>query len=155
VVRSGQFIEKAKEKAMTYDQSPPGEHPERTASAANKRRRNGKRPPSSGPRAVAAGDTLARPGHRAAEADRVSRRTSTALTVRKMVISDILSAKKGTPADQLLKQIRALMEGASPDEVKALRRALFRPEETISGTDPDRPPSSGPGGMLVQSWPLR
>jgi polyphosphate kinase 2 len=128
---------------MTDNRSPSGRNWERTASAGNRRGRSGKRRPSNGARAVAAGDTLARLNGRAAEADRVSRRTSTALILRKMAISDLLSAKKGTPANELLKQMRALIAGASPDEVKALRRAFFRPDETITGVDPDTELSRG------------
>ncbi len=112
-------------------------------SVTSGRGRASKRSSSRTPRAVATGDTLERSDDRAAQADRVSRRTSTTLTVRKMAISDLLSAKKGTPADELLKQLQALVAGASPDEMKALRRTLFRPEETTTGPDPDIELSDG------------
>jgi polyphosphate kinase 2 len=122
---------------MTGAPVPSGKDRERAPPSARKRNGGGKKPRSGGQRAVAAGDTLARPGDRAAEADRVSRRTSTALTVRKLVISDLLSAKKGTHASELLNQLQALIAGASPDEAKALRHTLFRADEAIAGTDPD------------------
>jgi hypothetical protein len=37
-------------------------------------------------------------------------------------------------------EIRSMAEGVEPSELRI---------------DLDRPPSSGPGGMLVQRWPLR
>jgi polyphosphate kinase len=109
-----------------------------------------RRPARKGPapartRPVEAGDTLARPGARAAEADRVARRTSTAHTVQEMVLSDLLAhAGGGTPAGESLRQLQALVSGASPDEVKALRRALFKQDEPErSGLDPDAELSPG------------
>ena len=96
-------------------------------------------------RLVAAGDTLPRPGTRAAEADRVARRTSTAHTVQEMVLSDLLAhAGGGTPAGESFRQLQALVSGASPDEVKALRRALFKQDEPVrSSLDPDTELSAG------------
>jgi len=92
----------------------------------------------SGVRPVEAGDTLARPGRRAAEADRVARGTSTALTVQEMAISDLLAQKNGSPASETLRQLQALIAGASPDEVKALRRTLFKRDDPARpGVDPD------------------
>jgi polyphosphate kinase 2 len=86
-------------------------------------------------RRVAAGDTLATPGPRAAEADRVARRTS---------MADLLSKPQAeTPASEVLRQLQALIAGASPDEVKALRRALFAREPADNGNDPDRELSAG------------
>jgi polyphosphate kinase 2 len=80
---------------------------------------------SRAPRPVDAGDTLARPGAHAAEVDRVARRTSTAETVQEMVLGDLLA-------------------GASPDEVKALRRSLFaKPAAPAPLVDPDTELSSG------------
>ena len=110
-----------------------------TKTAPTVRRPAPKRPAPARTRPVEAGDTLARPGARAAEADRVARRTSTAHTVQEMVLSDLLAhAGGGTPAGESLRQLQALVSGASPDEAKALRRALFKQDEpTRSSLDPD------------------
>jgi len=98
------------------------------------------------PRLVEAGDTLTHPGARGAEADRIARRTSTTQTVQEMVLSDLL--KRSTdglqPHAEIVRQLQALIDGASPDEVKALRRTLFkRDEPESSGVDPDTELSSG------------
>ena len=98
------------------------------------------------PRPVEAGDTLARTGRRAAEADRVSRRTSTAETVQALVVSDLLAqAGQGSSQTQVLQQLQTLVHGASPDELKALRRALFAtaPSARNKGLDPDAELSAG------------
>ena len=91
-------------------------------------------------RPVEAGDTLTRPGARSAEADRVARRTSTATTVQEMALADLLSesSDQHTPVNETLSQLQALIAGASPDEVKALRRTLFaRDEAQALKVDPD------------------
>jgi polyphosphate kinase 2 len=95
-------------------------------------------------RPVEAGDTLARPGPRAAEADRVDRRDSTAQTVKQMVVGDLLaSSEGGAPANETVRQLQALIAGASPDEVKALRRSLFKRDEPGSLQDADIELSAG------------
>jgi len=97
------------------------------------------------PRAVSAGDTLTRVNKRSAEADRVARRTSTALTVQEMVLSDLLGPGATTsPPSEVLRRIQALIAGASPDEVKALRRSLFKQDEAQGNhVDPDAELASG------------
>ena len=95
-------------------------------------------------RRVAAGDTLARPGDAGAQADRVARRTSTTHTVQSLVVGDLLSHTDGQPATETLRQLQTLITGASPDEVKALRRALFKRDEApTNGLDPDTELASG------------
>ncbi len=97
-------------------------------------------------RPVESGDTLARPSARAAEADRIARGTSTALTVQEMAMSDLLArSDSGLPANETLQQLRALISGASPDEVKALRRALFKRDEPAQ-------PSLDPDTELNPAW---
>jgi polyphosphate kinase 2 len=97
------------------------------------------------PRPVASGDTLPRPGARAAEADRVARRTSTAHTVQQMVVSDLLNPTDGgPPKPDVLAQVQTIISGASPDEVKSLRRSLLsKPPAPTSGGDPDDELSAG------------
>ena len=127
-----------------------------TATQASNRAQNGstrtpegpaprRRRSANSPRLVADGDTLANPGPLAAERDRVSRRTSTARTVHRLVLSDLLArSANGEPASELLRQLQALIDGASPDDAKALRRALFRRDDpTGARIDPDSVLSPG------------
>jgi polyphosphate kinase 2 len=89
------------------------------------------------PRQVSAGDTLPRSSARAAEADRIARRTSTTTTVRATLISDLLTSLREQPPVKVLREIQAALGGASADEMKALRRALFAKPAPTSGADPD------------------
>jgi polyphosphate kinase len=99
---------------------------------------------SAGPRLVAAGDILAKSGLRTAEADRVARRTSTKQTVQATVVSELLSSLKSSPPSETLHQLQSLIGGASPDELKALRRTLFAKSEDLAmGVDPDLELSEG------------
>ena len=97
------------------------------------------------PRLVEAGDTLARPGPKTAEADRVARRTSSTQTTQAMAIGDLLArVKRGQAPSDLLRQLQALIDGASTDEVQALRKTLFRADPpTIPEVDPDMALSKG------------
>ena len=100
------------------------------------------KPASSGRRArpVEAGDTLAKVTPATVEKDRASRRTSTTTSVRQAVVADLLAADaaSGAPVKDTAKQLQTLMAGASPDEVKALRKSLFaKPPKADDGTDPD------------------
>ena len=109
--------------------------------------RRARRAASPAPRLAKAGDILARPGKRAAEADRVARGNSTAHTVQAMVASDLLAqAGRNGATGAALQQLQTLIQGASPDEAKALRRALFTPASTAersTGIDPDAELSAG------------
>src|SRR6186713_3371020 len=112
---------------MSQDSAATERKPITTAST----KRTSPRPPRArgGPRLVEAGDTLARPGPNAAEADRVARRTSTTQTTQALAIGDLLAkAKRGQPPNHVLRELQALIEGASPDEVRLLRKTLFRPD---------------------------
>ncbi|MFO1336782.1 MAG: polyphosphate kinase 2 [Burkholderiaceae bacterium] len=102
------------------------------------RRRSGR-----APRPASAGDTLARPGAAGAEAERVARRTSTAHTVQALATQDVLRAGAGGPS-QTLQRLQALLAGASPDEVRALRRSLAQGDDgPAAGHDPDTELSPG------------
>jgi len=120
------------------ERKPSGRTPARSPSAP------ARRAPDS-VRLVESGDTLARPGARAAEAERIARRSSTALTVQEMAMSDMLARSNGElPAGEVLRQLQALISGASPDEVKSLRRALFNREQPApTDIDPDAELSAG------------
>jgi polyphosphate kinase 2 len=127
----------------------------KAAGTSGRDRAQGAARPRSGVRPVAAGDTLARPGDRGAESDRIARRTSATRTVREMVLSDLLArrADAASPAGETLRQLQALIAGASPDDVKALRRALFKREAPATGIDPDTELSPGwrEGGYPYQN----
>jgi polyphosphate kinase len=94
------------------------------------------------PRPVDAGDVPASLEKRSIERERVSRAMTRAQVVKEQALSDILAAHASGGQDNAtswLGELRALIDGASPDEVRALRRALFdravaRPAD---GADPD------------------
>lgn len=60
-------------------------------------------------------------------------------TQREMTVAELLAKmSSGTSPCEPLEQMKALIAGASPDEVKALRRALFAPQASaVEGIDPD------------------
>lgn len=90
------------------------------------------------PRKVAEGDTpvhLSAPGIKKHVTGKAAVRTETS---REMTVAQLLAKiAAGQPPGEPLEQMKALLEGASPDEVKALRRALFRAPAPPNGADPD------------------
>jgi polyphosphate kinase 2 len=79
---------------------------------------------------------------RSIERERVTRATTRAEIVKEQALSDILAAHaKAGPGTTTswLGELRALIDGASPDEVRALRRALFdrAADKPADGADPD------------------
>ncbi len=93
------------------------------------------------PRRVAAGDTPPSLTPRAIERNAVARATERTRTTTAMALGDVLarhaSGEEGAQGDWM-RQLQALIAGAAPDEVKALRRMLFRRDEALpEGTDPD------------------
>jgi polyphosphate kinase 2 len=66
-------------------------------------------------------------------------------TQREMTVAELLAKiSSGTSPGEPLEQMKALIAGASPDEAKALRRALFTSEtQTPDGIDPDAELSPG------------
>jgi polyphosphate kinase len=92
-------------------------------------------------RKVSAGDVPATLSAPALERDRVNRATTRTETKAAMALADVLAqhAQGGDgPPGQWLQQLQALVDGASPDEAKALRRALFERASTPkAGIDPD------------------
>ncbi|MBX3600601.1 MAG: polyphosphate kinase 2 [Rubrivivax sp.] len=63
-----------------------------------------------------------------------------------MVVADLLAkGSDGGAAHDTVRQLQALISGASPDEARALRRALFKPdaERSPEGVDPDTELSAG------------
>jgi polyphosphate kinase 2 len=134
---------------MTKDSAARTSEPSATAQAAP-RRPAAKRAPAprakarAAPRLVDAGDVPPSLEKRSIERERVSRATVRAEIVKEQALADILAAHAQPGAGSgsgsgWLGELQALIEGASPDEVKALRRALFdRPaDKPAEGVDPD------------------
>lgn len=104
---------------------------------------------------VESGDTLATLSAATAQDERIERRTSTTETVHTLVVQDLLdaasavaTAESGQTADatasETADKLRALLDGASPDEVRAIRKSLFkRKDEAPNGIDPDTELSAG------------
>jgi polyphosphate kinase 2 len=66
--------------------------------------------------------------------------------VHELVVADLLARQAaGTQANhETIRQLQALIDGASPDEVRALRRTLFsRAPVAAAGVDPDTELSAG------------
>ena len=98
------------------------------------------------PRPVEAGDVPPSLEKRSIERERVSRGAVRAEIVKEQALADILAAHAQPGAGSgggndsgWLGELQALIAGASPDEVKALRRTLFdRPlDKPAEGVDPD------------------
>jgi polyphosphate kinase len=81
------------------------------------------------PRSVAAGDVVAQLDAKHIESNVVARATERTQTVASMALADVLASHaQGAdgPPGEWLRQLQALIDGASPDEAKALRRLLFQ-----------------------------
>jgi polyphosphate kinase 2 len=111
------------------------------ASPAKKPARRATGPRRAAPRPVDAGDTPPKLTASAIERDRVERATERKQAVRALALADVLAqhaAGRDGPPGGWLRELQALISGASPDEVKALRRLLFRREPVAeTGVDPD------------------
>jgi len=89
-------------------------------------------------RPVMAGDVLPDAGPKTAERERVEHGTNARLTVETLVLQDLLGPSgRGLPVTDTLRQLQALIDGASPDEARALRRSLFNREVVRPGINPD------------------
>ncbi len=99
---------------------------------------------SNSSRKVAEGDTpanLTGPGIRKHVVDKAGSQNA---TNREITVAKLLTKiAAGKPAGEPLDQMKALIAGASPDEVKSLRRALFAPLSAVDGVDPDAELSPG------------
>ncbi|MBK1712814.1 polyphosphate kinase 2 [Rubrivivax gelatinosus] len=93
------------------------------------------------PRAVASGDVAPALNGAAIERNVVERAAERHQTATAMALKDVLAAHAAGephPDGEWLRQVQALVAGASPDEAKALRRLLFdRDRAPVEGTDPD------------------
>jgi polyphosphate kinase 2 len=103
------------------------------------------RPTPRGVRAAAGGDVADTRTAATVERNRVARATTRTQTVQALALGDLLAQHaQGQPGDWL-GEIKALMAGASPDEVKALRRLLM-------DAAPARPGGPDPDAELSPSW---
>jgi polyphosphate kinase 2 len=86
-------------------------------------------------RAARSGDVADTRTPRHVQADVVARATTRTQTVQALALTDVLAR----PGDhtKALGQLKALIDGAAPDEVKALRRLLFERAAPAAGIDPD------------------
>ena len=127
---------------MAKDSSatPPPASPSRRA--ASTRRATATPRGRAAPRPIGLGDVPASLGPKALERDTIARAVTRTDTVKALALVDVLGrhakGKGGSPGETL-RQLQALIDGASPDEVKALRRVLFEREPATpgGGTDPD------------------
>ena len=81
------------------------------------------------PRAAAAGDVADTRSGSSVQASQVARATARTQTVAAMALSAVLKRHqngKPQPPGMWLDELKALIGGAAPDEVKALRRLLFQ-----------------------------
>ena len=94
---------------------------------------------SSGPRRAAAGDTAEVISASGIQKHTVAKASAHAQTQQEMTLANLLARHAaGEPTGEPLEQMKALISGASADEVKALRRALFMPTlEDPNVKDPD------------------
>ena len=91
------------------------------------------------PRPTEAGDTLPRLTATAAATDAIDRGVLRSQTGKAITLRDALEAHaRGERGGEVIGQIRALLEGASPDERKALKKLLYAPSD--DGDDADRDP---------------
>ena len=107
----------------------PATRPARRAPAARRRARN-----------TRSGDVVDTRSPAAVEATVVGRATERADTVRALALADVLAhhAQGGAgPTVDGVRGLKSLIDGAAPDEVKALRRLLFEKPPAADGVDPD------------------
>ncbi len=114
----------------------PGTTPAATAAAARKARPTAAR--RSSQRAVVAGDTAPSLQPAGIAANTVSRATTGARTEQAMALSDVLAHHaQGASTGTVVAELQALMDGASPDDRKALRKLLFQPAAAQPEKDAD------------------
>ena len=115
------------------------------------------RPPAArrraGTRLAAAGDVVDTRGPATVERSVVARASTRRQTVAAEALRDALQHQAGQTAEERLRGVMALLEGASPDERKALRRLLLEPRLEAPGADPDTALAAGwrEGGYPYQN----
>jgi len=127
---------------MAKDSAPPSSTPPSTRRAATPKRAAPATRSRRAPRAVGLGDVAKSFGPKAIERETVDRAVVRTDTVKALALSDLLqhqTASQGDMPGEAMRQVHALIDGASPDEVKALRRMLFERGKgaPTAGADPD------------------
>ncbi len=93
------------------------------------------------PRAAAAGDVMDTRSPERIERQAVAHATARRQTITALALSDVLARHArgdSGPPGEWLAELKALIDGAAPDEVKSLRRLLFeRSADTGPTIDPD------------------
>jgi polyphosphate kinase 2 len=121
---------------MAKDTAPPPAKPARRAA----RTASSPRPRRPSARPVAQGDIPPALDARTLERDRVDRAVTRKTTVQAMAIMDQVEAHAADAdagRESLLDELKAIVDGISPDERKRLKRALFAHEPAASVVDPD------------------
>ena len=102
------------------------------------------RAPRATPRTVAEGDTPPSLAAAALERDRVDRKIEAANTRNAMALADVIARHDRGEHPDPIGELKSMLDGASFDELKALRHMLFARREdaaagtgTTNGTDPD------------------
>ena len=103
------------------------------------------RTPRRAVRPAAAGDVADTRSPARVERSRVARATTRTQTVQAQALGDVLAQHAQGKAGDWLGEIKALMAGASPDEVKALRRVLL-------DAAPAKPGGRDPDAELSPDW---
>jgi len=133
---------------MAKDSAAPSSTAPASRRAASTKRAAPEKRSRRAPRPVELGDVPASLGPKAIERDTIARAVTRSDTVKAMALSDLLAhharGDGGAPGESL-RQLQALIDGASLDEVKALRRLLFGREaaKPDAGTDPDAELATG------------
>jgi polyphosphate kinase 2 len=110
---------------------------------------------SAAPRAVSRGDTPPDLAPAALERERADRKTLAAQTKQAMALGDMLARHDHGGRPDPIGELKAMLDGASLDEQKALRQMLFAPRpqaDTNAGADPDAELAPG---WRTGSYPYR
>lgn len=121
-----------------------------TKSSARPRARSGSDRATSRPRKVAAGDTTGALKGAGIEKVVVENATVAAQTAKVAALHDIL---RDSPTEHLALSLRAVLEGAAPDDRAVLRKALRQPlrEQPAEGVDTELAPDWRQGGYPYQN----
>jgi polyphosphate kinase 2 len=91
------------------------------------------------PREVDDGDTIESLTHEGAEEDAIDRGVVRSQTRKALTLRDaLIGHAKGDADGEIIASVRALLEGASPDERKALKKLLWAPSDESANGDADR-----------------
>ena len=88
-------------------------------------------------RAVAAGDTSPSRTARGIEAFTVRQSTDAAVESKISAVEDIIHGRHAVDRDRLVESLQAIVDGASPDDADALRRALRDKSRLARRTSPE------------------